>query len=200
LLHVQAPLHANCSGRGLSSADTDTIESIAGNGSSLDSGDGGLATAAGLGGPDGIAVDSVGNIYITNGGDRVREVDGSTGIISTIAGAGGSYHSGDGGPAVLAQLDQPSSVAIDREGNIFIAARGENRIRKIDARTGIITTVAGSGEGQNTGVMSIVVYPGGFSGDGGPALATEISTPSALAVSSQGSVYFGDLFNQVVRC
>lgn len=139
-------------------ADTGVITTVVGNGSELDSGDGGLAINAGIGLPSGIAVDKAGNLYFTNGGDRVRMVEAATGIITTIAGAGGSYHSGDGGPAVLAQLDQPSSVAVDGEGNIYIAARGEHRVRKVNATTGIITTVAGASSGSDSGVMGIWVY------------------------------------------
>lgn len=129
------------------SAETGVITTVAGNGSELDSGDGGLAINAGIALPAGIAVDEADNLYFTNGADRVRKVEAPSGTITTIAGRGGSYHSGDGGPAVLAQLDQPSDVAVDDEGNIYIAARGEHRIRKISATTGVITTVAGASPG-----------------------------------------------------
>ena len=181
------------------SADTGTITTVAGNGSELDSGDGGLATNAGISFPSGIAVDKLGNLYFTNGADRVRKVEAATGIITTIAGAGGSHHSGDGGPAVLAQLDQPSTVAIDGEGNIYIAARGENRIRKVNAATGVITTVAGASAGADSGIMSIWVYQGGFGGDGGPATDALLDDPECIALDKAGNLYISDVFNYRVR-
>jgi sugar lactone lactonase YvrE len=181
------------------SAETGIITTIAGNGSELDSGDGGLAINAGIGLAAGIAVDQAGNLYFTNGADRVRKVETATGIITTIAGAGGSFHSGDGGPAVLAQLAQPSGVAVDGEGNIYIAARGEHRIRKISASTGIITTVAGASPGADSGVMGIWVYQGGFSGDGGPATAALLDGAEYIAVDKAGNLYIPDTFNYRVR-
>jgi hypothetical protein len=181
------------------SADTGIITTVAGNGSELDSGDGGLAINAGISLPSGIAVDKVGNLYFTNGADRVRKVEAATGIITTIAGAGGSYHSGDGGPAVLAQLHQPSAVAVDGEGNIYIAARGEHRIRKISASTGIITTVAGASPGADSGIMGLWVYQGGFSGDGGPATDALLDGTEYIALDRSGNLYIPDTFNYRVR-
>ncbi len=181
------------------SAETGIITTVAGNGSDLDSGDYGLAINAGVGLAAGIAVDKAGNLYFTNGGDRVRKVEAATGIITTIAGAGGSHYSGDGGPAVLAQLDQPSDVAIDEEGNIYIAARGEHCIRKISAATGIITTVAGSSPGADSGIMSIWVYQGGFSGDGGPATDALLDGAEYIALDKAGNLYISDTFNFRIR-
>ena len=181
------------------SADTGIIGTIAGNGSQLDTGDGGLAIEAGIGIPSGPAVDEAENLYFTNGADRVRRIDAKTGVITTIAGAGGSYHSGDGGPAVLAQLDQPSSVAIARNGDIYVAARGENRVRKIDGGTGIITTVAGSSPGADSGVLNIWVYEGGFGGDGGPATDALLNDPEDIALDEAGNLYISDVFNYRIR-
>jgi sugar lactone lactonase YvrE len=180
------------------SVDTGIITTVAGNGSMNtgiyrtiagrtlveNSGDGGPAINTGIGIPGGLAVDVRGDLYFTNIGDRVRKVAAGTGIITTVAGAGGSYHSGDGGPAVLAQLDQPAKVAIDIEGNIYIAARGEHRIRKVNVATGIITTVAGASFGVESGPPFVIfVYQGGFSGDGGKA----------------GNLYIADVFNYRIR-
>src|SRR6476646_9255175 len=129
---------------------TGKISTFAGNGLPLLSGDGGLATSAGLAlvatVPHlGVAADNAGNVYVTDYGDnRIRKVD-RAGIISTVAGRGTlgqSGFSGDGGPAVNAELKGPSGIALDRAGNLYIADTGNGRIRKVDT-AGIITTVAG---------------------------------------------------------
>ena len=181
------------------SAETGIITTIAGNGSLLENGDGGLAVEAAIGLVSGPTVDHDGNVYFTNSSDRVLKIDAATGMISTVAGAGGSYSSGDGGPANLAQLDQPSSVAIDRGGDIYIAARGEHRIRKISASTGIITTVAGSSSGADSGVMGIWVYQGGFGGDGGPATDALLNDPEFVALDEAGNLYISDVMNYRIR-
>ena len=157
-------------------------------------GDGGPATSAQLVGPQGVAVDASGNIFIADTNNhRIRKVT-PDGIISTIAGnspAGpnpgavqGGF-SGDGGPAVNAQLSFPADVALDSAGNVFIADGSNNRIRKISP-DGIITTVAGNGAP-------------GYSGDDGPATRASISNPFALAVDSAGNVYVADSGNNAIR-
>lgn len=195
------------------SAATGIIETIAGNGSKdtgryrtvegktsvVNTGDGGLAIDAGIGTAGGLGVDAAGNVYFTNGGDRVRKVETGTGIIRTIAGAGGSYHSGDDGPAVLAQLAQPSKVAIDAEGNIYISARGEHRIRKVNAVTGIITTVAGADHGVDAGPLGMIRYEGGFGGDGGPATEALLNNPENIALDKAGNLYISDNLNYRIR-
>ena len=93
---------------------------------------------------------------------------------------------GDGGPATSAQLNDPEDIALDAAGNLYISDVFNFRIRRVDARTGIIETVAG------TGIR-------GFSGDGGPALGAELTTPSGMVVDGTGRIYFGDLFNQRIR-
>jgi len=184
---------------GNGSADSGIYTTVAGKTSVRNSGDGGPAINTGIGIPGGLAVDESGNLYFTNGGDRVRKVAAGSGIISTVAGAGGSYHSGDGGPATLAQLDQPSKVAIDSAGNIYIAARGEHRIRKVNAGTGIITTVAGKTGGVEEGVLGIVVYQGGFGGDGGMATEALLNNPEDIAVDKAGNLYISDNLNYRIR-
>jgi hypothetical protein len=181
------------------SAATGIIATVAGNGSELDRNESGLAISVGIGIPSGITADAAGNLYITNGADRVRKIEAGSGNIITVAGAGGSRHSGDGGPAVLAQLHQPSAVAVDAEGNLYIAARGEHRIRKVDAATGIITTIAGANPGGDSGIMGIMVYQGGFSGDGGPATGAFLNDPDGVAVDNAGNVYISDTMNYRVR-
>ena len=153
------------------------IRTVAGNGSSVYSGDGGPATAAGLNNPVRCAVDSLGNIYLADQSiHRVRRVD-TNGIITTIAGTGARGFSGDGGPATSAVLDNPTAVAVDAAGNIYFTDQFNNRIRRI--ANGIITTIAG------TGVR-------GFSGDGGPATAAGLNLPGGLAVDQSGEIFFAD--------
>ena len=136
-------------------ASTGIITTVAGGGTSVP-GDGGLATAAGLFTPNAVAVDQNGNLFIAEfGGQRVRRVDAVTGKISTVAGTGVAGFSGDGGPAIAAQLRGPTDVALDASGNIFISDTNNQRVRRIDAVTGTITTVAGNGSPA-------------FSGDGLP--------------------------------
>ncbi len=120
-----------------------TFTTVAGTGSAGFSGDNGQATSADLNQPFGIALDIAGNIYIADSGNhRVRKVDISTGIITTIAGTGSAGFSGDGGPATSASLDLPRAVAVDGAGNVFIADFNNNRIRKVNASTGTISTAA----------------------------------------------------------
>jgi uncharacterized protein (TIGR03437 family) len=165
------------------------------------SGDGGLATDAELETPDGIAVDAAGNLYIADTmNNRIRKVTfGSPcspttgacpGIITTIAGSGpadgimGGF-SGDGGPAIKAQLNRPFGVVVDSAGNIFFTDSYNQRVRKIDTN-GIITTLAG------TGVA-------GFSGDGGPALSATMGFPTGIALDTTGKIFVADTQNNVIR-
>lgn len=158
-------------------ASTGVITTVAGNGQRGFSGDGQLAVNAQLSFPDDVAVDSVGNIYIADTGNWViRKVSASTGIITTIAGtpdAGG--YSGDGGPATKALLYYPEGMAVDASGNVYIADTNNNRVRKVTAATGIISTVAGDGNL-------------GSPGDGGPATSATLS-PGAVALDSSGNLY-----------
>ena len=168
-------------------AFTGTISTIAGTGERGYSGDGGLATQAQLSEPVGVAVDGAGNLYIADtDNNRVRKVDAATGTISTIAGAGYSGDSGHGGPATQAQLSEPVGVAVDGAGNLYIADEGDHRIRKVDAATGIISTIAGTGEW-------------GYSGDGGLAIEAQLSEPHGVAVDAVGNVYITSYWNHRVR-
>ena len=146
------------------------------------SGDGGPATSAKNAGVSDVALDNMGNIYFTDGGNRrIRKITAATGIITTIAGTGTAGFSGDGGPATAANLADVSSIAIDKSGNIFFS--GNTRIRKITASTGAIATVAG------TGVQ-------GFSGDGGPAINAQIVGGKGVSLDNADNLYIGD-FNRV---
>jgi sugar lactone lactonase YvrE len=168
-------------------AATGVITTVAGNGTYGFAGDGGPATSASLGYPTGVAVDAAGHVYIADrDNQRIRRVDAGTGIITTVAGTGAETYSGDGGPAADAALFRPTDVAVDADGNLFIADTYNNRIRKVDAATGIITTVAGAG-----------TY--GFAGDGGPATAATFRNPVALAVDAAGNLFIADVDSMRIR-
>ena len=161
------------------------INTVAGNGTAGYLGDNGLATAASLSVPEAVAIDAAGNIYVADTFNNViRKIAASTGYISTVAGIGTQGYSGDGGPATIAELYLPTGVAVDAVGNIYFA--DNQRIRKVTASTGIITTVAGSGVQ-------------GYSGDGGPAASAELNWPWAVAIDSAGNIYFTDTDNQRIR-
>jgi hypothetical protein len=222
------------------------ITTFAGNGSSLLSGDGGPATAAGLGGLlGGICLDDTGNIYITVAG-LVRKIDtfgiihafaggGTTyteggpataayllgasqiaidnlgniyisgqanvykinisGIITNIAGRFGNYYGGDNGPATAAWINATTGVATDKCGNIYIADDGDNLIRVVND-LGIITRFAGTGYGMDTATSGLI---GGYKGDGGPATAAELFLPVSICLDKHGSIYFTEQYNHVVR-
>jgi hypothetical protein len=163
------------------------INTIAGIGSSSFSGDGGLATSAELAQPVSVARDGSGNVYISDQGNhRIRKINYSTGIISTIAGSSTAGFSGDGGAATSAQLYYPSGIAIDGSGNIYIADQANQRIRKVTASTGVITTIAGTGTA-------------GFSGDGAAATSAQLNNPVGVAIDGSGNVYIADQYNQRIR-
>jgi len=170
-------------------ATTGIITTVAGNGtfafSQPDPGDGGAATAADVTDPVAVAVDAAGNLFISEG-PRVRRVDAKTGIITTVAGNGTYGFGGDNGPATAAKLSGGFEVAVDAVGDLFIADAGNNRIRRVDATTGIITTVAGNGTA-------------GFAGDGGPATAAELNSPAYIALDPAGNLYIADTSNNRVR-
>jgi sugar lactone lactonase YvrE len=178
-------------------AATGNIQTVAGNGSSGFSGDGGPATAAALNEPQGVFVDASGNIFIAET-DRIREVVAATGNIRTVAGGVTAGFSGDGGPATSAALDGPTSVYVDRSGNIFIADMWNNRIREVVAATGNIQTVAGSGPygfDPNFGVPVCA----GYTGDGGAATSAHLCQPTGVYVDGAGSIFIADSTNNAIR-
>ena len=164
------------------------ITLVAGSSTAGNTGDGGQATAATLYGPNGVFVDNSGNIFIVcTSGQTVRKVDGSTGIITTIAGTYGvAGYTGDGGPATAAKFYSPLGICTDTTGNIYIADQGNSAIRMINHSTGIITTVAGTGSQT-------------YSGDGGPATNAGLNQVRDVKMDNQGNVYITDALNNVVR-
>lgn len=161
-----------------------TISTVAGNGTAIHSGDGGPASLAGIRFPGCISFDREGNYYIV-GGDKVRKVS-LDGIITTIAGTGSAGYSGDGGPATLAEFNGASCMVVDSSNNIYISDYYNNRIRKIDASSGTITTIAGNG------------LPA-FTGDGGPAISASINGPQGLSFDRHANLYFADYQNHRIR-
>ena len=158
---------------------------IAGNGKNEFSGDGGPALQAGLNRPTAMGLDTAGNLYIADSNNhRVRKVD-LNGNIDTIAGNGQFRYSGEGGPATSATLFHPSSIAVDKSGNLYICEVEQSRIRKVDSK-GITTTFAGTGRLR-------------YSGDGGPAVNADLWLPSGVATDSAGAVYIADQTNSRVR-
>jgi sugar lactone lactonase YvrE len=169
--------------------DTNTgiITTVAGNGRAGFSGDGGPATSAELNFPDGVGLDGSGNVYIGDPlNNRIRRLNVTTGIITTAAGTGTTGYSGDGGLATNAELDFPSRPAVDAAGNIYIADSGNNRVRRVDAITGVIVTIAG------TGVA-------GYSGDAGQAGNADLDDPLSVTVDTMGNLYIGDINNERIR-
>lgn len=159
------------------------ITSVAGNGTQGYSGDNDQATAARLTLPQGVRLDSAGNLYIS-GHSTVRKV-GANGVITTVAGTGAQGYSGDNGSATSAQLNNPAASALDSTGNLYIADNWNHRVRKV-ATSGIITTVAG------TGVA-------GYSGDNGPATAAQLNYPVDLIVDRFDNIYIADQANHRIR-
>jgi len=153
------------------------ITTVVGDGVEGYSGDGGPATSAELG-PIGVAIDAAGNIYIADTNNLIRKVD-TSGIITTVAGNGSYSFSGDGGPATSAALGNPTGVAVDASGNLYIADTQNDRVRKVD-NSGIITTVAGNGN-----------YASIYTGDGGPATSAMIY-PKGVAVDASGNLYIAE--------
>ena len=160
------------------------ISTVAGKGTNSYSGDGGAATNATLYTPFGIAVDSIGNLFIADILNNIRRVD-INGIITTVAGNGIGSYSGDGGAATNANLYAPHSVAVDSFGNLFIADTQNNRIRKVDTN-GIITTVAGNGTRS-------------YSGDGGAATNATLNYPFGVTIDSIGNLFIADYLNSRIR-
>ena len=149
-------------------------------------GDGGLALDALLNFPTAIAADAEGDLYIADTmNHRIRRVDARTGRITTIAGVGLPRFGGDGGPSVAAGLNEPAALVV-QGARLYVADQSNNRIRMVDLRTGLITTVAGTGTAS-------------FNGDGRPATEAALAGPSGLTIGTDGRLYIADTFNGRIR-
>ena len=165
-------------------ASTQTISTVAGNGTVGYLGDAGPATSAQIAAAAGVAVDSIGNLYIADENNgRIRKVD-ATGAITTFAGGGTS--AADGVAATSAALNLPAGVAVDSAGNVYIAEYGGNRVRVVSSSDGTIHTLAGNGLQ-------------GFAGDGGAATNASLNGPTDVKVDAQGNVYIADSLNSAIR-
>ena len=163
------------------------ITTVAGTGKRGYSGDGGPAASALLSEPFMCAFDSAGNLYLAEAMNHcIRRVDRATGVIVTIAGTGADGYSGDGGPATGATFNQPYSLQVDANGDIYVVDRLNYVIRKIDVATGIITTVAGTGEP-------------GYGGDGGPGTAAQFREPNDCFLDGKGGLLIADVQDQRIR-
>jgi trimeric autotransporter adhesin len=164
-----------------------TVAGVLGEEGAIGEGDGGPATSARLYYPHDVVVASNGDLYFSEeGSDRVRKVDHATGVITTFAGSTRGA-SGDGGLATAAQLYRPTGLKFDASGNLYIADRYNNAVRKVDLATGIITTVVGT-LGSN-----------GFAGDGGLATSAKINEPMDIIFDAAGNMYVSDMRNNVIR-
>jgi len=160
------------------SATTGIITTVISNGST---------PSPGFNQPIGIAIDGSGNLFIADtGNNRVLKLTAASGTISIVAGNGTAGFSGDGGPATSAEFNYPGSVALDNAGNLYINDSLSNRVRKVSAATGIISTVAGDGTA-------------GYAGDGGAAVDAELNYPGGVALDSAGNLYISDASNNVIR-
>lgn len=160
------------------------IRTFAGMGTAGYAGDGGPATAAQLRNPTAVTVDAAGNVYIADSRNNVVRMVSAAGVISTVAGNNTAGYAGDGGPATAAQLRNPSGVAVDATGNIYVSDTRNFVVRKVSA--GIISTIAGN----NTP---------GYSGDGGAATAAQLARPLGLTIDAAGNIYVADAWNNRVR-
>jgi sugar lactone lactonase YvrE len=164
-----------------------TIDTVAGSGKPENSGDRGPARQTNIGDPFGVEIGPDGALYICEvRNHRVWRLDSKTGEVAVVAGSGVKGYLGDGGPATKAQLNEPYEVRFDRAGNMLFVEMRNFVVRRVDAKTGVITTVAG------TGKM-------GFGGDGGPATQAQLNIPHSIALDGDDNLYIADIGNHRIR-
>ncbi len=167
--------------------NTGIISNYAANGTGGYSGDGGPAVGAEMSYPEALACDAAGNVLICDAGnDVLRKVTKTTGIMSTVAGQAGLF--GEGGAALAAEFYNPGNITADAAGNIYVADYGNNRVRKIDMTAGTVSTVAGNGLAAYT-----------YTGDGGPATASTVTSPTSVAIDDAGNIYIADAGDNRIR-
>jgi streptogramin lyase len=171
----------------VAAARAGTIDTVAGTGVAGYSGDGGQATAARLNQPFSCDLDGKGQLYVAEAGNHcVRKVDLKTGRITTVAGCGRKGYTGDGGPATKATLNEPYAVAVTPEGDLYVVDRLNAAVRRVDGKSGVITTVAGTGKR-------------GYSGDGGPGTAAQLVEPNDCCLDGKGGLLIADVGDWRVR-
>jgi streptogramin lyase len=164
-----------------------TIDTVAGTGAPDNNGDAGLAVATNVGEPFGVVIGPDGALYVAAIHDhRVLRVDLKSGNLTTVAGCGKKGYAGDGGLATAAELNEPYEVRFDADGNMLFVEMQNHLIRRVDAKTGVISTIAGTGEA-------------GFSGDGGPPTAAQFRQPHSIAIDDDGAIYVADIGNHRIR-
>ena len=164
-----------------------TIDTVAGTGSPSNNGAEGEATKIAVAQPFGVQVGPGGALYVTEvGNHRVMRVNLKTGKLTTVAGCGKKGYAGDGGLAIAAELNEPYEVRFDKAGDMYFVEMQNHIVRKVDAKSGIISTIAGTGEP-------------GFGGDGGPATQAKFSRPHSIALDGAGGLYVADIGNHRIR-
>jgi DNA-binding beta-propeller fold protein YncE len=165
----------------------EVIETIAGTGEPDDNGNSGKASVIHIGDPFGVEIGPDGALYITEvRNHRVRRLDLASGGVSTVAGTGRKGYSGDGGAATRAELNEPYEVRFDLDGNMYFVEMQNHIIRKVDRATGVIATLAGTGEM-------------GYGGDNGPALEAKFNRPHSIALDHRGNLFVADIGNHRIR-
>jgi streptogramin lyase len=163
------------------------IETVAGTGRPDNNGSAGKATEVNVGQPFGVEIGPDGALYVTEvQNHRVLRVDLKSGGLTTVAGCGRRGYSGDGGKATAAELNEPYEVRFDKQGNMFFVEMKNHLIRRVDAASGIISTIAGTGAA-------------GYGGDGGPAREAQFSSPHSIALDHRGGLYVADIGNHRIR-
>ncbi len=164
-----------------------TIDTVIGTGKADNNGRQGPAPMVNVGQPFGVELGPRGGLFVTEvQNHRVLRLDLETMKVTTVAGNGKAGYSGDGGPATAASLNEPYEVRFDREGNMFFVEMKNHLVRRVDAKNGVISTVAGSGIA-------------GYGGDGGPAVKARLRVPHSIALDGKGGLYIADIGNHRIR-